>query len=193
MRTDESGLKTIVARFVEPFYLSLLHGNLIRPDAKLAVGLPARLGEAARQITDPQLTCLLEEPGWRGRLTAAWFIGLTRRVGFINTIGRLLLASEMTYAGQGYCLALGLIGGHSCEEYLRAYLEKYLPLRGCFYDQNWAVGALACIRGTLPHKFLEPALWKNSGGIVDPQREIENFAALVDYLAKHQLVAAKPR
>ncbi len=129
-------LEGIRERFVRPFYLALLHGNLRRRDADLAVDLPARIGEAAKAIADPELATLLEEREWRGRLAAAWFIGITQRRGFVDAIGRLLLASELTYAGQGYCVALGLIAEPSCEEYLRSYLGLYLPPRGRFYDQT---------------------------------------------------------
>ena len=185
-------LESIRERFVRPFFLALLHGNLRRQDADLAVDLPARIGEAAKAIADPELATLLEEREWRGRLAAAWFIGITQRRGFVDAVGRLLLASELTYAGQGYCVALGLIAEPSCEQYLRSYLGLYLPTRGRFYDQTWAVGALAHIRRKRPDEFLEPTLWGDTDGRLDPEAGIKDFDSLVGYLVEHGVVAAQP-
>jgi hypothetical protein len=185
-------LESIRERFVRPFYLALLHGNLRRRDLDLAVELPARIAEAAKAIADSELATLLEEREWRGRLAAGWFIGITQRRGFVDAIGRLLLASELTYAGQGYCVALGLIAEPSCEEYLRSYLRLYLPLRGRFYDQTWAVGAFAHIRRKRPDEFLEPSLWREKDGGLDPEDGIKDFDSLVSYLVAHGVVAAQP-
>ncbi|WP_396781510.1 DUF6000 family protein [Microbispora sp. H10830] len=54
--------------------------------------------------------CELLRRDWRPRLTAAWLIGLDRRVRFRQAIGELLLSSEVCYAGQGYCFALANFG-----------------------------------------------------------------------------------
>jgi hypothetical protein len=191
MQKDDA-LERIRERFVRPFYLALLHGNLRRPDLNIAVDFPARIGEAAKGIADAELATLLEEGEWRGRLAAAWFIGITRRRGFVDAIGRLLLASELTYAGQGYCVALGLIAEPSCEEYLRSYLRLYLPPRGRFYDQTWAIGALAHLRRRRPDEFLEPTLWRETDGGLDPEDGIKDFDNLVSYLVEHGVVAAQP-
>ena len=185
-------LEGIRERSVRPFYLALLHGNLCRRDLDLAVDLPARIGEAAKAIADSELATLIEAREWRGRLAAAWFIAITQRRGFVDAIGRLLLASELTYAGQGYCVALGLIPEPSCEEYLRSYLRLYLPPRGRFYDQTWAVGALAHIRQKRPDEFLEPTLWRDTDGGLDPEDGIKDFDSLVGYLVEHGVVAAQP-
>ena len=66
----------------------------------------------------------------------------------------MLLASEMGYAGQGYCAALGVIGGDESARFLRSYLETYVPLRGRIYDQDWAIGALTHVEGTTPRNTL---------------------------------------
>jgi hypothetical protein len=184
-------LEAIQKRFVRPFYLELLHGNLRRQHQLLAGALTARIGKAAKAIADPELATLLEECEWRGRLAAAWFIGITQRRGFVDAIGRLLLASELTYAGQGYCVALGLIADPLCEDYLRSYLRLYLPPRGRFYDQTWAVGALAYAGRSRPDEFLEPTLWRDADGRLDPEDGIKDFDSLVGYLVEHGVVAAQ--
>lgn len=195
MQDDPSELDSIFNRYVipcgVPVYLSLLHGNLMSHEAKQAVGLPQLIAASAKEITDVQLTRLLVEREWRGRLTAAWYIALTRRANFVERITASLLASEQCFAGQGYCLALGLIGGKQCEEGLRAYLTKYLPPR-LLYDQQWAIGALAHVNCAPPSEFLEPSLWKMDKGEMDPARGIKFFADLVTYLMTYGLVADQP-
>ncbi len=119
---------------------------------------------------------------------AAWFVGLTARTNFVDQIAELLLASEMTYSGQGYCVALGLIGGQACQGYLHKYLEKYLPFRGRFYDQTWAVGALAHIEAASAIEFLDPALWAEGNHSFDPLEEIRDFEDLATYLCDHRMI-----
>ncbi|HTX48079.1 MAG TPA: DUF6000 family protein, partial [Caulobacteraceae bacterium] len=95
--------------FVRPFYLKLLHGNFAHRNQGKDE-FDRLLANAASAISDDQLSRLLEEKEWRGRLCAAWFIALSSRTPFVRSIGEKLLASELVYAGQGYCVALGLIG-----------------------------------------------------------------------------------
>lgn len=85
--------------FVRPFYLGLLHGNFTRP-AEVESDITRKAANAAWTISDEQLETLLNEREWRGRLCAAWFVGLTRRANFVPLIGTRLLASEMVYSGQ---------------------------------------------------------------------------------------------
>jgi hypothetical protein len=189
MKTDESELDSIITRFVQPFYLSFLHGNFTRYEGTQSSDFSLSLGKAGKEISDGDLTLLLEEQEWRGRLTAAWFIGLTQRAGFVDRIGQLLLESELTYAGQGYCAALGLIGGTSSEHHLQAYLKEYLPLNGRIYDQTWAIGAMVYIKGALPQEFLDPLLWIDGKMKLDPSAGIKDFANVIDYLSKNKLTA----
>jgi len=182
-------LRLLRDEFVQPFYGALLHANFALEQARYSVTLSAQIGAAARAVSDPQLQLLLEQREWRGRLTAAWFVGLTGRARFVAKLAELLLASELTYAGQGYCVAMGLIGGFTCQCHLRDYLNKYLPLRGRFYDQTWAIGALAQIEGSPPRDFLEPTLWTDRKGRLDPGAAIKRFQDLVDYLHEHGIIA----
>lgn len=46
----------------------------------------------------------------------------------------MLLASELVYAGQGYCFALARLGAEQDAEILTAYLDHYLPRDDCQYD-----------------------------------------------------------
>jgi len=75
------------------------------------------------------------------------------------------------------------------DEFLSAYLAKYLPPQGRFYDQDWAIGALTHVRRRPPADLLEPSLWADDGGSIDPQRGIADFAALVAFLSERKMVA----
>jgi hypothetical protein len=174
--------------FVRPYYLSLLHGNFTSGDQNGSVG--ARISEAARTISDEQIERLLAEREWRGRLCAAWFVGLTKRRSFTLPIADLLMASAQVYAGQGYCVALGLLGREECAGHLRAYLRKYLPLNGRLYDQGWALGALVHIQGDVPAEFLEPKLWSEGERGIDPATSVRRFKEISSYLEHHRMIPA---
>ena len=184
--------RAIREEFVQPIYLSLLHANFARrsvaapfgkPESELAT-IRTKIVFAARTVSDEQLKRLLSIREWRGRLVVGWLVGLSKRVAFVDEIADILLASETVYAGQGYCVALGLIGDDKCRKHLRAYLSKYLPLRGRFYDQQWAIGALAHIEPEPPEEFLLPDLWVDGDQhmIPPPSQAVQSFSELVDYL-----------
>jgi hypothetical protein len=175
-------------RCVGPIYLSLLHANFTQPyDAAAALQISA----IARTITDEEITKLLEIREWRGRLVAGWCVGLTKRSGFTEQIGRLLLQSETVYAGQGSCIALGLIGDDCCLVHLQNYLREYLPFKGRFYDQQWAIGALAHIDKAAAEPFLESDLWTEGDKHLDPLPGIRGFQRVADLLELHAIIQPK--
>ncbi|GIH51692.1 hypothetical protein SAMN05421833_129100 [Microbispora rosea] len=159
-------LADVVQRYVvwdrdEPRYLKLLGGKL----PKLSNRFKAALADDARHISDEDLHELLR-CDWRPRLTAAWLIGIDRRVRFRQAIGELLLSSEVCYAGQGYCFALATFGQSHDAEILTAYLDRYLPRTDCYYDQHWAIGALLHLDDRLgthhSDQYLTTGLWQAS-------------------------------
>jgi hypothetical protein len=174
--------------FVVPFYLDLLHGNFAFPRKADEGSIRQAVAAAARTISDEQIKLLLDEPGWRDRLCAAWFVGLSRRDRFVPSIGKLLLASELVYAGQGYCAALGLIGNEECARLLRSYLDLYLPLDGRIYNQDWAIGALTYIEGDSSAGYLKQDLWRDGKYVIDPAKGIERFDKLVAFLRQHGMI-----
>jgi Family of unknown function (DUF6000) len=177
--------------FVRPLYLQLLHGNFVRLNETDAVQFSKTLANRASSITDSQITRLLKERDWRARLTAAWLVGLMKRKSFVPAIGHMLLESQTVFAGQGYCMALALIGNEQCVDFLRSYLEASLPIRnGRYYDRLWVIGALAYLRDTRLPRFLDDELWRNGSDSMHPVTGIETFKEVTDYLFQHHLVRA---
>ena len=171
--------------FVRPYYMALLGTGFMRSRSD-DDDLATRIAVAARAISDDDIETLLRMREWRGRLTAAWFIGLTRRSGFVGEVAALLLSSETVYAGRGYCVALGLVGGKECAAHLRAYLRKYLPLNGRLFDQTWAFAALAHIEGIPQPEFLDPSLWIDGAHVVGRLREMQVFGDVEDFVRRNK-------
>lgn len=144
---DDVELTAAIRRYVNPEaggierYGWLLHGNFVTMDKTARTPFLQQLARSAWQASDHELATLLASE-WRSRLTASWLIGLDRREQFRDRIGELLLASELTYAGQGYCVALARFATAADAELLAAYLDTYLPQLDQRYDQDWALGAL---------------------------------------------------
>ncbi|WP_405387215.1 DUF6000 family protein [Streptomyces sp. NBC_01102] len=182
-------------------YLDLLHGNFVRLPAEERTQFLQNLGLDSRSVTDAELTFMLQ-PNWRSRITAAWMIGLDRREQFRERIGDLLLASELTYAGQGCCIALALLGTTEDAALLTTYLDRYLRRPECRYDQEWALGALLHLDGALgaTHAagFLEPdglwSQWANDRN-TPPERlrqYIGEMCVLADEYAQHDAPPEHP-
>jgi hypothetical protein len=187
---DDPELLAAVRRYVDSGsarYLKLLHGNALDMSGSDRAAFVGAMGRDARQITDRELSTLLDSE-WRSRLTAAWLIGLGRRTRFRDRLGEMLLDSELVYAGQGYCLALARFETAAGADILRAYLDKYLP-HDRAYDQNWAIGALLYLDERLgcnrADRFLAPGgLRKNPATSrndpAEPYRFIVRLRAFAD-------------
>ncbi|MGW1179350.1 DUF6000 family protein [Kitasatospora sp. NPDC002543] len=167
--SDGPELLDVVDRYVKPAthgisrYLHLLHGNFARDAESERAPFLRSLSAAAREITDEELEILLRRE-WRSRLTASWLIGFDHRVHFRDVLGDLLLASQLCFAGQGYCFALARFGTDEDARHLAAYLDRYLPRPDCQFDQHWAISALLHIDGRTGSehsaRFLAPGgLW----------------------------------
>jgi hypothetical protein len=125
-------------------YLKLLGGNFLglpEPDRSQFI---RRLRRDAAAVSDHKISVLLSGE-WRGRLTASWLIAASRRTQFTDRLGDLLVASQLVYAGQGFCVALAGDGGETAAARLTEYLDVWLPRTSCRYDQAWAMAALACL------------------------------------------------
>jgi hypothetical protein len=60
----------------------------------------------------------------------------------MDRLGELLLASELTYACQGFAFALARLGGSTASMHLCAYLDTWLPQLDKRYDQCWVLASL---------------------------------------------------
>jgi hypothetical protein len=175
--------------FVTPVYLSLLNANFLRTDELDNLPVLSQIRTFSDKISDEQINKLLRLREWRGRLVAAWLVGLSGRQNFVDEIGKLLLVSEVTYSGQGYCLALGLIGSQQCRDYLINYLTEYLPVHNRVYDQLWAIGALAHVDEGAAKQFLSTDLWVSGKRTLDPSIYLAHFKEITQFLIKYRMVS----
>lgn len=140
---EDPELRELVHRYVTPErrYMRLLGGDLMRMAAPELQQFTTALGHAADEISPHELGILLEG-GWRERHTAAWLIAVAYRTEFRERLGELLLASEVCFAGRGYCVALATFGTPADADLLASYLDHYLRRPDLYYDQADALGAL---------------------------------------------------
>ena len=134
-RSEQPMHPALLSLWSEPFYLI----DLTRPDPGVIKQLRTLWPKIERDI----VLCLLAEYDWRPRLVAAYLIALKRLPEFDDVIGRMLLRSDVCFAGRGYCLALATSGSDAARAYLRLYLDYYLTRRDLRFDQDHAIAALA--------------------------------------------------
>ncbi|HEX2629190.1 MAG TPA: DUF6000 family protein, partial [Chitinophagaceae bacterium] len=84
----------------------------------------------------------------------AWLIAINQYTTFEDTLGRLLLKSEVCYAGSAYCLALAGFGTSGARNYLTEYLDYYLQQPQLWFDQSDALCALEYIDPSTAQRFL---------------------------------------
>ena len=135
-------LKAAAKTFVTPFYLEMLHGNILRRPAAEQSTFVRELHAAAERLDEETAARFLELPEWRGRMAVSWMIGIRGWNVFVPQIGDLMRRSELVYAGQGFAVGLGLVYSDEAAKQLHGYLDRWLPEVGCFYDQHWAMSAL---------------------------------------------------
>jgi Family of unknown function (DUF6000) len=167
-RDDDLELLAAINRFVvvgdadARRYLKLLHGNFLDTATDERRAFVVALAEAATAATDRELNTLLDGE-WRSRLTAAWLIACDHRTRFRPRLRDQLLASELAYAGQGYCVAFARFGESRDADVLSEYLHRHLPQVESHFDQHWAIGALLTIDPVQGQEFLGPSgLWQQS-------------------------------
>ena len=95
------------------------------------------------EITPAMIEGLLTDYDWRPRLVGAFFAGLKRFTMAEDHIGRLLLRSDVCFAGKLYSVALAEFNTPTGLDYLRRYLAYYLTRPDLDYDQGDAMGAIA--------------------------------------------------
>ncbi|OQR59701.1 hypothetical protein B6E66_34015 [Streptomyces maremycinicus] len=164
-KADEGERLRLIRRYVTPGRRYLRLGSDVSGmGGRDRIKFMKKLGKAADEISPRELVMLLDG-GWRERTTAAWLIAVARRTEFRERLGELLLASEVPYAGQAYCVALAGFGTPADVAPLVAYLDRYLPRPDLHYDQEAALGALLLLDAKLAAdhtaRFLAPnGLWQ---------------------------------
>jgi hypothetical protein len=116
-----------------------------------------------QEIKPATIERLLTEYDWRPRLTGAFFAALKSFASFEDHIGRLLVRSDVCFAGKLYCVALTEFDSPTGLNYLRKYLEYYLTRPELDYDQGDAMVAVAYLdakNGTKIFESFQP-LWNN--------------------------------
>lgn len=95
------------------------------------------------EITSEIIESSLGDFNWRTMQTGAYFAAITNRKEYIEAIGTHLLKSEVTYAGNIYCIVLSYFNTSLCIDYLNDYLEYYLDKPDLWFDQRDAMQAIA--------------------------------------------------
>jgi len=130
--TDQLLPVDIRETWVRPLYFGLR-----KPEAKVFVAGHIHL------VTDELISQLLANFDWRPRTAAAYLAALTQRQSFTAQIGRLLVRSDVCYAGSAYCVALAEFNSSESIRFLDDYLSYYLTRHDLWFDQGDAIGALA--------------------------------------------------
>ena len=121
--------------WVIPFYMLNLRGG--------AASFSAALKPLVTKLTGDVYSKLFAEANWRPRIVGAYFTAIFNDDSFEEQIGRLLLRSDVCFAGRVYCLALARFNTIGAIEFLRQYLDYYLTRSDLFFDQGEAIGAIA--------------------------------------------------
>ena len=121
--------------WVIPFYMA----NLSRDADKFATAMQRLMPE----LTSDVYSKLLAEANWRPRIVAANFAAILVDRSMEDQLGKLLLRSDVCFAGRAYCLALARFNSTASVQYLRRYLDHYLERPELFFEQGAAIGAIA--------------------------------------------------
>jgi len=134
------------------------------------------------EITPTVVELLLKDYNWRPRLTGAFFAAVKQIRSFEDHIGRLLVRSDLCYAGSIYCVALAEFNTPIGLGYLKKYLEYYLTRPDLDYDQMAAMGAISYLDRQNGTKCLEEflpkwtAYWDAKSWKMDLSEVIDRFA-----------------
>ena len=180
----ERRLNAAAKTFVEPFYMDMLHGNILRRPVAEQSDFVREVHAAAEVLDEEAAALLLDAPEWRGRLAVSWLIGLRGWQAFAPQMGDLLLRSELVYAGQGFAVGLALMDSDESANQLHRYLDRWLPEGNCFYDQHWVMAALLEVDrrqgGSHAERHLEQwVIWASHDGRDSPAAPVSDIVELL--------------
>ena len=114
-----------IQKWVAPFYMWGVDND----------SFLANYSEIKSELDETIVDSLLSEFNWRPRIVGAYFSALKQYRSFEDTIGKLLLRSDVCYAGVGYTIALTSFNTESSVNYLKQYLDYYLTKKDLWFDQ----------------------------------------------------------
>gem|GEM_PF-679795 len=132
-RNEESLTQEFIEKWVSPFYMTNFKDDAFAEN----------YAKVREEINSEIVTKLLGEFNWRSRIAAAYFIAIEMFYEFEDTVGHLLLRSDVCYAGHGYCLTLATLNTEKSMQFLQQYLRYYLKQKKLWFDQLSAMAALA--------------------------------------------------
>jgi len=144
---------TFHPRFVSPFYMQLIGGNLAALAPPERAALHAEFHARAAEITEPELLEMLRS-SWRPATVAAWFIAARRGVALQVDLERFLVARPAHVAPM--CLCLAHLGGDSARDALSGYVQGCtdgsLHMQPCddSLTPEWALCAWSHLTGEAP-------------------------------------------
>jgi hypothetical protein len=124
----------LVGRWVEPYYLT----NFSEPSSDQM----RRFAESAAHLDSSILGSLLAEADWRPRVVGAAYVAAVRAHEHTELMGRLLLRSDVCFAGHAYCVAFAVLNRPECIGFLGQYLDYYLSKPQLQFDQGSALAAV---------------------------------------------------
>ncbi len=127
-------VRHLYKEYVTPFYMRNLH--------QFGAEEEAAFRRIRSSITDELIVTLLSDFNWRSRTTATYFAMILDRKEHLDHIGRLLLRSDVCFAGLVYCRYLAQIRTPEAIDFLNRYLAYYLVQPQLYFDQPEAVAAL---------------------------------------------------
>lgn len=163
-------LQELYGRWVRPVYMRLLHGNfrhflLAEEPSEDRTRMISDFRRCLSEVDPAIVTTLLRQGEWRARLAGGWYAGLRGWRQFAEELGAMLVESRVCFACQGYCAALACYADTTSAEYLRRYLDTWLPQLDKYYDQHWAVPALVWVDKRLETRYA--AEYLSPGGLWD--------------------------
>jgi hypothetical protein len=176
--TMENPSNDFIQKWIAPFYmevLGILNGSIRNPEEFIEHYSPIR-----PEVDLNLISKLLVWFNWRPRIVGAYFATIERITDATEHIGRLLLRSDVCYAGQGYALALATFNTKHATAFLKKYLDYYLTRKDLWFDQDSvmnAIGYLDRINGT---NFMEGYMFKWQTFVADKP----NHSIYVDFFEK---------
>ncbi len=169
----ETPNQDFITTWIKPFYMVDLVNK--RDDFQHAYST------VRESVNDSLITQLLTFFDWRPRIVGAYFAAIENADRHCDHIGRLLLRSDVCFAGKGYALALARFNGDAALSYLCKYLDHYLQQLDFCFDQGEVMGALAYLdaaNGTdIMYRYIDP--WNHfieNKPYWDLDRSINRFA-----------------